>query len=286
MNRQRRSHAATKPRRAAKASPSPPHPPAAPPLPPRYALYELAAQAPDQMARFLLAVHRGRARTLREDFSGTGAICRAWAALVPGGEAIAVDKDPEPLRALRGIPGVRHVRADVLRADDRADIICAINFPVGYWHTRDALLTYLRHARARLNRRGVFVCDIYGGAHAFTTGTLDRALRGPAGERILYTWEQRAADPLTGRVTDAMHFRVTPPGRKRATVIKDAFVYDWRLWSIPELRDAMAEAGFRSTEVYDRLGDAIDGDGRVHVQPVRSPDELDEDYVVYIAARA
>ena len=32
--------------------------------------------------------------------------------------------------------------------------------------------------------------------------------------------------------------------------MKNAFVYDWRLWSIPETRDAMKEAGFSDTAVY------------------------------------
>jgi hypothetical protein len=30
-------------------------------------------------------------------------------------------------------------------------------------------------------------------------------------------------------------------------IVEDAFVYRWRLWSAPELRDAMAEAGFEET---------------------------------------
>lgn len=285
-----RGHRGTKARRGRAGAAPPPHSPrplreALPGLPLKYALYELAAQAPGEMARFLHAVHGRAPRVLREDFSGTGAICRAWASLVAGGEAIAVDADPEPLLALKGVPGVRTVRKDVLKAGDTADIICAINFPVGYWHTREALVRYLAHARACLNRRGVFVCDTYGGVHAFTPGRLEQILTGPAGEEVEYTWQQREANPLTGRVVDAMHFRVREPGRARATVVRDAFVYDWRLWSIAEIRDAMRDAGFRTTEVYDRLGDAVDECGRVSVRPVEDPAELDDDYVVYIAAR-
>jgi hypothetical protein len=32
--------------------------------------------------------------------------------------------------------------------------------------------------------------------------------------------------------------------------MKDAFTYDWRLWTIPELRDAMLEAGFSDVAVF------------------------------------
>jgi hypothetical protein len=46
----------------------------------------------------------------------------------------------------------------------------------------------------------------------------------------------------------------------------------------------MRDAGFASTEVHDRLGDAVDGEGNLLVRPVRG-EELDDTYVVYIVAR-
>jgi hypothetical protein len=203
--------------------------------------------------------------------------------------AIGVDSDPEPLKRLRGTPRVKAVRADVMACDLNADIVSATNFPLGYWHTRRQLLAYLRATRHRLNPGGVFVADTYGGATAFTPGTLTRDIWPQAphfrGVRIRYTWQQREADPLTGLVEDALHFRADRDGE----VIyeeHDAFVYHWRLWSITELRDAMHEAGFKTTEVYARLADALDHEGRRYVLPVESPDELDESYVVLIAARA
>jgi hypothetical protein len=32
--------------------------------------------------------------------------------------------------------------------------------------------------------------------------------------------------------------------------MRNAFTYDWRIWSIPELRDLLIEAGFTETAVY------------------------------------
>lgn len=249
----------------------------------RYDLYEAAAQSPDMEARFLRAVHAAHPRTLREDFCGSAAVCRAWLDLDPSHLAVCVDSDPGALDALRAratpaqLERITVVEKDVLDAIERADIVCALNFPVGYWHTRAALLRYLRSARERLNPGGVFVCDIYGGASAFIVGESDQELRGG----VLYTWEQRDADPTTGIVENAMHFRL-PDGRE----IADAFTYRWRLWSIPELRDALADAGFASSEVHNRLGDAIDHEGNLHVRPVIDAGlELDDDYVVYVVAR-
>jgi hypothetical protein len=269
------------------APPRPPKPRPAPALD-KYACYELCVQNPARMAPFLLAVHGGRPRVLREDFCGTGGICRAWAAMkAPASRpfrAIGVDMDPGPLARLRGAPRVRAVRSDVRRCHLTADIISATNFPIGYWHTRRDLVRYLRLCRARLHPGGVFVCDTYGGATAFTSGTLTRDIWIDGGVRIRYTWEQRESDPITGRVIDALHFRVDRAGDVLYEEA-DAFVYDWRLWSVPELRDAMSEAGFRSIEVHSELADAVDSDGRVYVRPLESGQELEESFVVLLAAR-
>jgi two-component SAPR family response regulator len=110
-----------------------------------------------------------------------------------------------------------------------------------------------------------------------------RKLRGPAGQRVEYTWEQRETDPATNIVLDTLSFVVTASGK--AKQYPDAFVYHWRIWSIPEVRDAMMDAGFRAVDVYARMGDAIDSDGNLYVSPIQSGDELDENYVVYVVGR-
>jgi hypothetical protein len=143
---------------------------------------------------------------------------------------------------------------------------------------------YLKLTRSRLNRRGIFVCDTYGGATAFQPGSTRRDFWLDGGLRVRYTWEQRDADPLSGMVLDVIHFRVDRNGDVVAD-LPEAFVYRWRLWSIVELREAMAEAGFRSTEVFAELADAIDSDGRLYVRPVGDASELERDYIVCIVAR-
>jgi hypothetical protein len=125
---------------------------------------------------------------------------------------------------------------------------------------------------------------MYGGRDAMTMGKQTQTLRN-AGDRIEYTWEQRTADPVTGRVVNSIHFKVTHRGSARSLIFRDAFTYDWRLWSIPELKDAMLEAGFKSVEVYDRLGGALDQDGHLHVRALDKGEPLDENYVVYLVAR-
>lgn len=260
-----------------------------------FALYELCVTEPERVVRFIEAVHAGVPRVLREDFSGTGALARAWAASSASRSAIAVDSDARPLARLTGAARVRGVRARAEACRLKADAIAATNFPLGYFHQRADLVRYLRGVRTSLGHGGVFVADMYGGADAFTPMTLKRVRRGPGGERVEYTWEQREADALTGLVVDTLSFRVWPSRaakntkrlgqRSVARDFPDAFVYHWRLWSIPELRDAAREAGLRRFEVYDELADAVDADGRVFVRPV-DEGELDRNWVVYVVMAA
>lgn len=281
----------------------------------KYDLYELCAQAPGRDARFLRAIHGGTPapRVLGEDFSGGGAIAKEWVRLFADSRAVAVDMDPEPLERLRGVKGITVVCDDVRKATNKVDLIADLNFSICEIHARRDLVAYLRHARSRLKRHGVFVCDIYGGSDSFYTGVITERKTGPRGEKIVYEWEQRHADATTGRVVNAMHFRVTPAatalrnveGTKKAKssatsgvrgpagtekrepryVMRDAFVYHWRLWSVPELREAMSEAGFGTTEVYPRFADAVDGEGNFYVSPITDPAELGDSFSVYVVAR-
>ncbi len=254
----------------------------------RYDLYELAVQAPDLQARFLRALHRGTPLVLREDFSGPAAIARAWVALDERHRAVAVDRDPEPLAHARarlagGSPAlndrVELLLMDALECRAGADVIAAFNFALCELHDRASLLDYLRGARASLNPGGVLACDLYAGADALTPGSSKATIPTPAGP-LGYTWEQRRADPVTARVENAMHFK--PAGQP---ALRDAFVYHWRLWSIPELRDAMIDAGFGATEVHLSYGDALDGDGSPIPAAHQPGEEAGSGFVAYIIAR-
>jgi hypothetical protein len=257
----------------------------------RFDLYELCVQSPAHLVPFLRAVHGRGPRILGEDFCGTGAISRAWIASIEGGRAIAVDRDAEALARARCDERITVIEGDVRTATDptrhSADVIFAGNFSIGELADRGSLIAYFRHVRARLRRDGVFVCDTYSGASAFRTGAIERMHASPDGAMIRYTWEQRGADPLTARVENALHFRVERAG-EIVQEITDAFVYRWRLWSVPEVRDALAEAGFASSEVYSELPREGEFDSQfaseVSVHPADGR-ELAESFIVCVAGR-
>lgn len=266
----------------------------------RHDLYELCVQSPRDLVPFLAALHGGRdgreAKVLCEDFCGTAALSRAWCEMVEHGSAIATDLSDEVLeRARERAPaGLTLMREDATRTTARGDIIFVGNFSIGEIHERTALVRYLARCRERLHEGGVFVCDTYGGESAFRVGHVHRfhalptrdhdARRGvPVGGRVRYTWEQREADPLTGMVINAMHFRVERGGMIEDE-LRDAFVYHWRLWSVPELRDALREAGFARSDVYSKMPDAVDGNGRAYVLPMEEVED-EEGFIVCVCGR-
>lgn len=239
--------------------------------PDRHTLYEACVQRPGICAALLRGLWgRSGAGVLREDFCGTAAVSREWTKLGAGFEAMGVDLDAEVLEAGRarsvrtGVEGrVQLVSGDATAAagaeDDAtsADVVYVGNFSIGEIHEREVLVRYLRASERRLRPDGVFVCDTYAGESAFRTGYAQRThaveadvADGYRGIRVHCIWEQREADLLNARVCNAIHFRVEQRGEVTHELF-DAFVYRWRLWTVPELRDAMIEAGFARADVEE-----------------------------------
>lgn len=232
----------------------------------------------------LRAIHGLQPTILGEDFAGTAALSRHWVSNVSNGQAFAVDLDADALARARSIANL-HTRAADVR-DELAQVDCLFvgNFSIGYLHTRAELVAYLRHARSRMRPNGVFVCDTYGGESAYHLGSVDRNVPLLGGLHCRYRWEQRTADPLTAMVTDAIHFRVFDADEVIAD-FPDAFIYNWRLWSVPELRDALAEAGFTRADIYSNLPDAQDDEGNAYAEPITDPDWLGDSFIVCVAGR-
>lgn len=219
-------------------------------------LYESAVQQPLAEVAFLERVYaeanppQAWPRTLREDFAGTSSVAAAWCRSDPDREAIAVDAHRPTVawaeRTHAELDTLYLVPTDVLDfRGPRVDVIAALNFSVLIWHERAALVKYFRHARRGLAEGGVFVMDLFGGPDATAVQTQDRPITDDAGRPATYRWEQRTYSPLTARIDCRIHFR-WPDG----TEIRDAFAYDWRLWTVPELLDALRDAGFDEPQVW------------------------------------
>jgi len=236
--------------------------------PSKYHLYEGSVQSPEAhielLAQICSEVGRPASRRLREDFCGTGMLSCHWVSTHPENTALGLDLDPEPLaygrkthmRALR--PGQRSrvslVRENVMTVGPgRFDVVVAGNFSFFIFKKRGELLKYFKKVRGSLATGGVVVLEMAGGPGMTAALRETRRIAIPGVGKVLYTWHQRSFDPITHDARYSIHFRL-PDGRR----LNDAFEYDWRLWTIPEVRDALREAGFRDTVVYwekeDRQG--------------------------------
>jgi len=264
----------------------------------RHAFYEVAVQGPewdlDFLARAFEARNGREARTFREDFCSTAALATAWALRDRRNRAWAVDLDPEPLAWARRhrLPFVREaakrvtlVRGDVRRPRRPAvDVACALNFSYWAFHARADLLAYLRAARAGLVPGGVLVLNAFGGTRAerpLVERTRKAACNGPDGTPVpafTYVWEQARFNAVTRNLLAWIHFEPRAGAR-----MPRAFVYDWRMWTLPELREAALEAGFRDFEVWSEGWNAK---RRTHTGVLHRRARLENDdcWIAYCAA--
>lgn len=229
----------------------------------RHTLYQLAVQSPREDVAFLRRMYRrlrGREpRHLREDFCGTALLCASW---VRGNQprtaegfdtsqatldwGIAHNFPPLGERARQIRLHAKDVRA---RSARRPDVRCAQNFSYFVFKQRSELLAYFTSARRDLARGGIFVLDIYGGPDAMEEETEERAIEGG----FTYLWEQKKYVPATGEYEAHIHFRF-----RDGSELRRAFSYDWRLWTLPEVKDVLHEAGFRQVDSY---WEGTDADG-------------------------
>ncbi|CAD5319676.1 unnamed protein product [Arabidopsis thaliana] len=126
----------------------------------------------------------------------------------------------------------------------KRDIVCAFNFSCCCLHKRSELVSYFKNARDALSKKGgIFVMDLYGGASA--EGQLKLQRKFP---NFTYTWEQAEFDILSRKTRISLHYHLQKQNRK----IRHAFSYSWRLWSLPEIKDCMEEAGFSAVHFWLR----------------------------------
>ena len=221
----------------------------------RHLLYEQSVQATEFEYEFIDSNFRrlrGRDATrLREDFCGTAQMCCEWVRARAENQAIGVDFDPEVLNWSRehhiaALDPEQRDRVELLQEDvqevstDAVDIIVAMNFSWQIFEQRDTLRNYFASVREALVDDGVFFMDIFGGYDACRE--LEEKTRHKG---FTYVWDQASFDPVTSHMVCHIHFHFNDGSK-----IKKAFTYEWRLWTIPEVKEVLLEAGFSNVTIY------------------------------------
>ncbi len=253
----------------------------------RHELYELSVQGTESDCVLIDRVFRQtRGRTphsMREDFCGTALFAREWVQWRATNTAIGVDLDAKILRRARDAnltlsvderKRVQLKKGDVKRVRTAAvDVLVALNFSYFVFHTRAQLLKYFISAYENVKTGGMIFVDAYGGSGSWTVGEEERSLDG-----FTYVWHQAKISPITHHVVNYIHFRF-PDGSE----MPRAFSYHWRLWTLPEIKEVLVEAGFRKPIVLWEGTERKSGEGNGVFKPSHRG-EACEGWIVYVAA--
>ena len=254
----------------------------------RHVLYEKSVQSVEPEIDFVdetFSRSRGRiARYLREDFCGTGNTSCEWVRRRPGNYAVGVDLDPEVTAW-----GLKHhveslsdeqksrialVNDNVLTVSTQPqDVILAMNFSYFIFKTRETLKSYFSNVHAALIEDGILFLDCFGGYDAYREMKEKTTY-----SDFTYVWEQAAFNPITHDMRCHINFKF-----RDGSSIKPAFTYEWRLWSLPELRELLTEAGFKNVTVFWQGWDENQEEGNGEFDPVTDAD-ADAGWICYLSA--
>jgi hypothetical protein len=223
----------------------------------RHVMYQAAVQAVDVEVEFMDKIFReirGRQPlSFKEDFCGTALLSVEWCKSDPQRTAIGVDIDEETLQwgqqhNLQPAGSDVGSRVTLLQKDVRdvvepqVDITCAFNFSFCIFKTREALREYFAKAREGIKDDGLLVLDMFGGTECLDQLEEETELEDVEGT---YIWEHAKFNPITNEILCHIHFEF--PDKSR---MDKAFTYDWRLWSLPELKELLEEAGYSKVRIY------------------------------------
>ena len=122
----------------------------------------------------------------------------------------------------------------------KVDCVSAFNFSYWVFKERKELIKYFKNSYKNLKDNGILMLDAFGGyeAHQELEERTDH-------NKFTYCWDQSKFNPITNELTCYIHFEF-----KDGSSIQKAFEYNWRLWSLPEIKECLIEAGFKAIDFY------------------------------------
>jgi len=252
-----------------------------------HALYQDSVQCVEAEIDFIdetfKQLRKRRARTLREDFCGTGNTSCEWVRRRKSNFAVAVDLDKEVLawgrKHNRKPLGKAASRLTLLHADvmevewDPVDVLLAMNFSYWLFRDRKQLRLYFSRVRDALVDDGIFFLDMYGG---YDSGREMKEKTKRDG--FTYIWHQAHFNPVNANMRCHIHFKFADGSK-----LNKAFSYIWRLWTLPEITELLEEAGFRKVTVYWQGWDEELEEASGDFAPVTKGD-ADPSWICYITA--
>lgn len=250
-------------------------------------LYERSVQNVEHEIEFMQATYQQLkiklAYSYREDFCGTANSSYEWIKQGDSYDAIGIDNDESVLlwaknNRLLHLPEkerqrIRLIDADVMTVKSLpVDILSAFNFSYFVFDSREQLHSYFKRSLATLKSDGIFFLDLFGGPEAH-----QELIEKTEHDHFTYIWHQSKFHPLSNYIECSISYDF-PDGSS----IENAFIYKWRLWSAPEIKELLLEAGFKRVTFYWE-GEDDEGQGNGEFLP-NNKGEPDLSWITYIIA--
>ncbi|MCO4794477.1 MAG: hypothetical protein KC493_12225 [Bacteriovoracaceae bacterium] len=226
----------------------------------KHALYLASVQDPlgdvERISKIFEEKFSKKALSLREDFSGTFALSCCWVQSDENRSAQAIDNDEATLEyGKKNYLGnmsedeqkrLKPQLKDTNSITEPCDIVVAFNFSYSYIHERKQLVEYLKKVHASLNEEGMMIIDLLGGSESEILEVQERLIdNNDQISPFVFEFERKSFNPISRVAHYGVHFKYDD-----GTEILDAFTYDFRMWTITELREIFEDAGFSKTLVY------------------------------------
>jgi hypothetical protein len=250
-------------------------------------LYERSVQNVEHEIEFMQETYQQlktkSAYSYREDFCGTANSSYEWIKQGDDYDAIGIDNDESVLlwaknNRLIHLPDKEFQRIKIIEADVMTvksfpvDILSAFNFSYFLFDSREQLCLYFKRSLETLKSDGIFFLDLFGGPEAH-----QELIEKTEHEDFTYIWHQSKFHPLSNFIECSISYDF-PDG----SIIEDAFIYKWRLWSAPEIKELLLEAGFARVTFYWE-GEDDEGEGNGEFLP-NNKGEPDLAWIIYIVA--
>ena len=221
----------------------------------KYDLYEESVQNVDFEVEFISKIYKKKNKALcssiREDFCASAKISSAWVQNKKDNVAYAIDLDQKILDFAKKsfkkdlsedqLNRIKLLKGNSLsKQTPKVDCISAFNFSYWVFKERSQLIKYFKNTHRNLKRNGLLMLDAFGGYEAHQELEEKTEYK-----TFTYCWDQSKFDPITNHLTCYIHFEF-----KDGSSINKAFEYKWRLWSLPEIKECLLEAGFKSIDIY------------------------------------
>ena len=229
----------------------------------KYHLYTCAVQDPKETVKTIDSIFtqnfKKNALSIREDFCGTFLVGCEWIKSSANRKAVGIDLGAEPLKyADNNISNLldtqERARAILHRQDvriptlPRVDVIIAENFSFYVLQKRAELVSYFRTCLSSLEKEGLLILDMIGGREFTATPRRDvkplKKSETKLASNVFYRWTQRSFNPVTNNGQYSIDFKIKNKWHN------EVFQYDWRVWTIPEVKEALVDAGFDEVLIY------------------------------------